>query len=212
GRRRCAGGGRRLRAPAPGAIRGVRRRLPVPLLLAPGGADGADLVIDDGPNLWPEPATVVELTESGWRVLRPGAVTEERLRQQGACLVVFVCTGNTCRSPLAEALCKKRLADALGCDPRELPARGLHVLSAGLAAAAGAPAADEAVQAARAYGADLSGHASQPLSAELAAQADFLVVMTQGHRRALLEHYPSLGAALRPLDSQGAIADPTRPA
>ena len=67
------------------------------------------------------------------------------LRQQSACLVVFVCTGNTCRSPLAEALCKKRLADALGCAMADLPGRGFFVCSAGLAAMMGGPAAAEAV-------------------------------------------------------------------
>ena len=48
--------------------------------------------------------------------------------------VLIVCTGNTCRSPLAEALCKKLLAEQHGCRPEELPQRGIVVLSAGLAA------------------------------------------------------------------------------
>ena len=50
-------------------------------------------------------------------------ITDEMLKQQSACLVVFVCTGNTCRSPLAEVLCKKRLAEVLSCTIEELPAR-----------------------------------------------------------------------------------------
>ena len=58
--------------------------------------------------------------------------------------VLFVCTGNTCRSPLAEALCKKRLADKLNCDPSALPQRGYQVLSAGLVATGGGGAAEEA--------------------------------------------------------------------
>ena len=45
--------------------------------------------------------------------------------------VLFVCTGNTCRSPLAEALCKRMLADRLGCEPGELEARGFVVRSGG---------------------------------------------------------------------------------
>ena len=102
------------------------------------------------------------------------------LQQQAACLVVFVCTGNTCRSPLAEALCKARLAERLGCTAADLPGRGFHVYSAGLAAMTGGPAAEEAVDVARAYGADLTTHASRPLTADLAAQADYLVAMTRG--------------------------------
>ena len=45
----------------------------------------------------------------------------EELGQQTVCLTVFVCTGNTCRSPLAEALFKRKLADRLGCTAEELP-------------------------------------------------------------------------------------------
>ena len=59
------------------------------------------------------------------------------LREQSSCLIVFICTGNTCRSPLAEALCKKRLSDRLGCGVEELPGHGFSVVSAGLAASMG---------------------------------------------------------------------------
>jgi L-threonylcarbamoyladenylate synthase len=126
-----------------------------------------------------------------------------------SCLVVFVCTGNTCRSPLAEALFKKQLADRLGCVPDDLPAKGFFVLSAGLAAMMGGPAAEEAVTTARAFGADLSAHRSRPLTPELAAQADFLVAMTGGHLQALVEHFPCLGKVPRLLDPAGCdVADP----
>jgi protein-tyrosine phosphatase len=169
------------------------------------GAD-IDVVLDDGPCRYRRPATVVRVTEGAWSVTRPGAVSEEQVRQQAACLVVFVCTGNTCRSPLAEALCKKRLGDEIGCPAEELPARGYHVLSAGVAAAPGGPAADQAVEVARAYGGDLACHSSRALTADLAAQADFLVAMTEGHVEALYQ-YPRLGARPRLLSPEG-VADP----
>jgi protein-tyrosine phosphatase len=123
--------------------------------------------------------------------------------------VVFVCTGNTCRSPLAEALCKKRLADRLGCAVQELPALGFFVLSAGLAAMMGGAAAPEAVEVAGTFGADLEGHRSRPLTPELAAQADYLVVMTRSHARSLRQQFPRLGAQPRLLHPGGEdIADP----
>ena len=112
-------------------------------------------------------------------------MSAETVEQQTACLIVFVCTGNTCRSPLAEGLFKKKLADRLGCTAEELPRRGFLVTSAGLAAMMGGAAADEAVEVARTYGADLSGHVSRPLTPDLAAQADYLVAMTRGHLLAL---------------------------
>jgi protein-tyrosine phosphatase len=203
------GGSLRLRCPGHAAILETLERLPVPLVLAPAPAEAAaDLVFTDAPGPYAVP-TVVAVEGEAWRIVTEGAVTEELLRQQSACLVVFVCTGNTCRSPLAEALCKKRLADALGCTAEELPARGFFVYSAGLAAMMGGTAAAEAVEVAGTYGADLSGHRSRPLTPELVARADYLVAMTRGHLQALADHFPRPGSRPRLLDPAGNdLADP----
>ena len=107
-----------------------------------------ELIIADETSVGQSP-TVVRLDGDGWSIAQPGVVTQEELARQTNCLIVFVCTGNTCRSPMAEALFKKRLADRLGCTVDELPARGFSVLSAGLAAMMGAEAADEAIAVAR---------------------------------------------------------------
>jgi L-threonylcarbamoyladenylate synthase len=215
-----------LRAPAHEVVREVLRRLPGPLLLVPArGPEGeiatdaaqlvrwageaVDLVLDDGPSRYDRPDTVVEVDGDSWRVLRGGVLSEDQLRLQASCLIVFICTGNTCRSPLAEVLCKKRLAERLDCAVEELPARGFCVISAGLAAMMGGPAAEEAVAVAQTFGANLEGHRSQPLSPQLAAQADFLVAMTHSHVRALLDHYPRLGAPPRLLSPAGEdVPDP----
>jgi protein-tyrosine phosphatase len=208
-----------LRLPAHEALLVVVRDLAEPLALVPLPTDAAAvletagdrvaMVIEDGPPQYEQPPTLVRADAAGWQVARAGVFTEEQLRRQAACLVVFVCTGNTCRSPLAEALCKKRLADRLGCTPEELPQRGFFVLSAGLAAMMGGTAAPEAVEVARAYGGTLEGHRSRPLTAELAAQADFLVAMTRSHVRTLRDGFSRLGAPPQLLDPAGAdIADP----
>jgi protein-tyrosine-phosphatase len=73
----------------------------------------------------------------------------------------------------------------------------------------GGPAAAEAVEVARAYGADLASHRSRPLSADMVARADYLVTMTRGHLEALAEMYPRPGSRPRLLDPAGEdIADP----
>lgn len=123
--------------------------------------------------------------------------------------VLFVCTGNTCRSPLAEVLCKKLLAERLGCAVGELPQRGFLVLSAGVAAMMEGAAAEEAVAVAQAHGADLSGHRSRPLTADLVAQADYLVGMTAGHVQAVAQQFPRLGPRPRLLSPEGEdVPDP----
>jgi protein-tyrosine phosphatase len=123
--------------------------------------------------------------------------------------ILFVCTGNTCRSPLAQGLCARLLADRIGCEPADLPARGFFVQSAGLAAMIGAEATAEAVVVGRELGVDLSGHKSQPLTLELLAQADFLFAMTQAHLQMLTSLDLPDGPILALLSGQGEdIADP----
>jgi protein-tyrosine phosphatase len=136
-------------------------------------------------------------------------MTETELQESSVCRVLFICTGNTCRSPLAEALFKKKLADRLGCAPEELPQRGFQVVSAGLAAMRGGGAAEEAVAVAASYGANLNHHQSQPVTSELVAQADYHIVMTRGHFLALLDLFPDQGVQPRFLATGGEdIADP----
>jgi protein-tyrosine phosphatase len=171
--------------------------------------DAVDLLLDDGPSRYGQPATVVEVNGEGWSLVSPGVVSEALLRRQTAFLILFVCTGNTCRSPLAEALCKKLLAERLGCTPAELPERGFLVLSAGLAAMMGGGAAPEAIEAARELGADLAEHASRTLGRELARQADCIVAMTQGHLHSVVHQFPDGRDRCRLLAADGSdISDP----
>lgn len=167
---------------------------------------GVDLVLDDGPG-GSSPATVVEVAADGWRVVEPGPVSEDELRQMAAVLILFVCTGNTCRSPMAEALAKTALARRLGCRIEELEARGYWIASAGLSALRGGRAAADAQEVVRERGGDLSRHASQPLTLELAERADWLIPMTRGHLEAILDEQPELAPRLRLLDPAGGDID-----
>jgi protein-tyrosine-phosphatase/tRNA A37 threonylcarbamoyladenosine synthetase subunit TsaC/SUA5/YrdC len=171
--------------------------------------DAATLVIDDGPSEHLVDATTVRVNGQQWEIVREGAISGAVLEQMSPCRILFVCTGNTCRSPLAEGLCKKLLAERLGCTPDELPARGFIVQSAGLAAILGAEPAHEAVDVARELGADLSRHRSQPLSADLLVQADYVIAMTRSHIRTLSTHVAGLGPEPRLLSGNGEdLSDP----
>jgi L-threonylcarbamoyladenylate synthase len=168
-----------------------------------------DLTIDDGLCFFGQSATHVEVEGEGWKVLHEGVLTSPIIEEQAACRIVFVCTGNTCRSPLAEALCKKRLADRLRCAETDLPRKGFVVLSAGLAAMIGEEAAGEAVEVAKSYGADLERHVSRQASVDLLLQADHVFAMTQSHLDLLAGMASLPGCRPRLLSSQGEdIADP----
>lgn len=93
--------------------------------------------------------------------------------------VVLVCTGNTCRSPLAEAL----LRQALG-------AQGLadvEVMSAGTGAWEGAPASEGAYLVGLERGLDLSAHRARLITGELVAASDLILTMARHHRARILE-------------------------
>ena len=209
--------------PAHEATLAVIRRVRFPLLLAEiAPAEGAETVsladelrerlafaIDEGPLAAPGPTTRVRVEGNAWSVERPGVVAAEDVHRAAACVVVFVCTGNTCRSPMAEAVCKKMLADRLGCPVEELPARGFWVLSAGVSAMRGDFAAPEAVATAQELGGDLSQHRSRAVSADLLELADYVVAMTGGHLRALHDRFPGLVRGARLLcGEEGDLADP----
>lgn len=186
----------------------ARTALASPRKLAEQLGDQLDLLVEDG-ECANRTATVVEVAGDSWQVLYDGALSANDLRKMTACRILFVCTGNTCRSPLAEALCAKLLAERLGCGTDELSERGYVVASAGLGAYPGKPATAEAVQAARDLGADLSHHQSRPLTAELLLHADHVVAMTRGHLEVLSVYNVPGGTRPRLLSADGLdIADP----
>lgn len=220
----CPDGALGLYVPEHDALWNVSRLLPASLVLAASPADREALpaaertrwlgervafLIDDGSMPARQPAAVVRVEGNRWELLRGGTVSAEELSQQTTCLIVFVCTGNTCRSPMAEAICSKMLADRLDCSPAELPRRGFLVHSAGVAAVTGDRAAAEAVEAVRELGADLTRHASQPLTAELVHQADHLITMTRAHAAAVQDRFASYAPCPRLLCPEGNdIPDP----
>lgn len=167
------------------------------------------LIIDNGPAQFPRGATVVNVAGDKWSVVHEGVVTPGNVKRMTNEVIVFVCTGNTCRSPMAEALCREMLAKRLDVLPDELADHGFFVASAGVAAGYGSPASPESVTLMRGEGIDLTGHESQPLSERLLNHADFVYTMTRGHRSAVLAHRPDLEDRVQVLSRDGSdIPDP----
>lgn len=178
------------------------------LAASPEGAR-CDLVIESLPDELSEGVTVARVGPAGWSLVRRGLLDEASLTRLAGTIVLFVCTGNTCRSPMAEAICKLVLSRRVGCAIDDLPGRGLVVLSAGTSAMNGMPAAPHAVDVVRERGGDLGPHASRKLSIELVRQADHIVVMSTEHLETVLEHVPEVAPRIRLLHPEGRdVPDP----
>ena len=171
--------------------------------------DGVDLVLDDGRSKFGQPSSVVHVEGNLVRVLRTGVISRTALRRLASFILLFVCTGNTCRSPMAEVLMRRRVAERLGCAPGELEDRGVMIMSAGIAAMAGGQASPGAMQAMAELGWDLSHHESQPLSDRLVRFADLILAMTHGHRETILSQWPSAAPRCELVcRDQSEVADP----
>jgi len=109
--------------------------------------------------------------------------------------ILMVCTGNTCRSPMAQVIAANLMPEA-------------KVLSAGVFAGPGSPASTEAVHAMSRRDLDLSSHQSQPLTAEMVEQADLIFTMTESHRQAVLNAAPEADGKTQRLDPNSDIQDP----
>ncbi|MCL2353755.1 MAG: low molecular weight protein arginine phosphatase [Defluviitaleaceae bacterium] len=104
--------------------------------------------------------------------------------------ILFICTGNTCRSPMAEAFAKYL---------------GLQASSCGTHAKQGLPASKHARDVLlREYELDISNHSSRPISEELLQEATLIVAMNKDHEEYIAQNFPRYMAKVHPLE----VADP----
>ena len=172
--------------------------------------DQLDLVIDGGPSQKGLASTVVKVEGDDVSVLREGAIPEWRIDQPHWSHVLFVCTGNTDRSPLAAALLSRRLAASLGCREDELEDHGYKISSAGLAAEEGRKASRRMRQVARDSfepPVDLEGHRSQRVTQELLGSATRIVCMERAQRDEILAFFPHRVRDVMLLDPEGGDID-----
>lgn len=215
-----------LRVPAHELTWSVLRLLPSPLLaagenhvtggcyatagaLAAAACDALEMVVDAGPPRYDRPTTLVRVGRDKWDVASEGVVTRRTLNRLAGKMYLFVCTGNTCRSPMAEGIFRKLLSERLKCPEDELVDRGYMIASAGVAAAPGNPPSPEAVEILVDRGVDLRGHESQPVTPQLLSQADQIFTMTRSHRDFLVREFPEAASRVKLLARDGSdIIDP----
>lgn len=153
-------------------------------------------------------STVVKVGGRGVEVLREGVYSREQVLDAATVNILFVCTGNTCRSPMAEVLCRKYFADKFGCDLDAVSRFGYSIASAGVAAFEAMPASCHALEVSRQKKTPLDGHRSRGLTEAIIRQADLIFGMNQCHLQAVTGAVPEAESKAFLLDASGAIADP----
>lgn len=175
--------------------------------------ESVDLILDGGPATGGGASTVARVADGAVNLYRRGEVTQEQLEgvlkqmrggyyekrgpsaragtRQEAPVVVFVCTANMCRSPMAEHLFREAWGSQAPC----------RVVSAGTDASDGMPASYQSVAAMGELGVDLRTHRSQMLTRELVDVADLIVVMTASHAQRIAWRFPDAAPKVRLLKS-----------
>jgi L-threonylcarbamoyladenylate synthase len=141
-----------------------------------------DLLLDGGPCKYQRSSTVAKIGKKGLEILRQGIFSQLELEVLSQIKFLFVCTGNTCRSPMAEGIFRKYLAEKLQCKVDELEQMGYKVSSAGIMGTAGYPASAEAIEVCSTMGIDIGAHRNRALSKELVEESDFIFAMEKMHR------------------------------
>jgi protein-tyrosine-phosphatase len=128
----------------------------------------------------------------------------DKLRQ----LFLFICSGNTCRSPMAAAIGNAEIAARLQIPFEALDKAHVQAVSAGVSARTGAPMTAEAQQVLRLMNVPVVTHAARNLTVELAHQVEIIFCMTRAHRDAVIDMIPSVAGKTHCLDPDADIEDP----
>ncbi|MBU1125539.1 MAG: threonylcarbamoyl-AMP synthase [Candidatus Omnitrophica bacterium] len=161
-----------------------------------------DFVLDAGKTTLGIESTVVDMTVDPLRIAREGAIHKEAIEEAvKKKIILFVCTGNSCRSVMAQALFQKEV--------RLRHRDDVEVLSAGIMMMSGLGASEETRQVLKDEGLDVSAHRSQRISKELLKKSDLILVMEQLHEERILAIAPEIKNRLFLLKEFAKISDNT---
>ncbi len=184
-----------------------------PAALNPAAVAGAlprlNLLLDGGRAPGGKSSTVVRCTDDHFTILRAGAIPPIAIARAASRLTLFACTGNICRSPLAEYLYRARLAGRLGCEPKDLVRFGHRIASFGIMARQGNTVPKLTLTVGRNFDLDLATHRARPFSIELLKMAERVYVADQTHIDFLLPYFQDRPDALQLLDpDEKSVPDP----
>lgn len=147
-----------------------------------------DLIIDSGNTLYQKSSTVVDLTVYPFSIVREGVIFEREIvnvfiKKR----ILFVCTGNSCRSPMAQFLLEKYLSDA------KPYLQGRHeIISRGIVTLDGLPASPNAINILKEKeGLDISGFASKKIDRQIILSSDLIFTMEDAHADYILNFEPT---------------------
>jgi len=167
-----------------------------------------DMVLDGGRCRYQKSSTVVRIWARGLEMLREGFYSERELREAMTVRILFVCSGNTCRSPIAEGLCRKYLAEKVGCDVDRLEGIGYKIASAGITAVPGERASAWSVEFCASEGSDISQHSSRQIADEQVRTSDFIFTMSRGQCESIKARWPEAAVKCQLLGIDEEISDP----
>jgi protein-tyrosine-phosphatase len=124
-------------------------------------------------------------------------------------LFLFVCAGNTSRSPMAQAICNAELARRLNLAWDAMGQGRVGAISAGLTPREGSPMTPETCRTLEEMGVRFAPHSARFVTAEMVRDAETVFCMTQELQRQAIARFPAAGAKIRCLDPDGDIEDPT---
>ncbi len=155
------------------------------------------MVVDGGMTKYQGRPTVVQVSENDCKIVESGVTSKSELQSLSRLFVMLVCTGNTCRSPMAERLLEAKVAEKFKNlqepnlqNGKRYEAFGpILAISAGISAGGG-PASPQAVAALQEMGIDLSDHLSCPVTEKEIESADLILTMTRSHLQAIISRWP----------------------